>query len=248
MIGLFDSGSGGLSVLSALRTRSPYADVAYFGDIKNAPYGVRSQEELAALTVAGVEILKRMGATEIVSACNSVSQSVLNGAVGNMPFVEMSAPTAALMRTYEGKRALLIATPATVDSGMYAKALENSVELDSLPITGLAGAIEFGATHDEIARIVRAAFQERKGKAYDCLILGCTHYPLVRDAIEDEARAVFGSLAVIDPAQPVAEEVSKKFNVAGEGKCVFKISAESDTFRRRVSGLFPEGGYTIEVI
>lgn len=83
MIGLFDSGSGGLSVLSALRDRAPHADIVYFGDIKNAPYGIRSQYELNALTIAGVEILRSRGAKEIVSACNSVSQSVLNGAAGS---------------------------------------------------------------------------------------------------------------------------------------------------------------------
>ena len=248
MIGLFDSGSGGLSVLAALRTRAPLADIAYFGDIKNAPYGIRSQSELAALTIAGVEVLKSMGATEIVSACNSVSQSVLDGATGNLPFVEMSAPTAAYMRLYQDKRALLIATPATVDSGMYAKALDGIVALDPLPISELAGAIEFGRDREEITQIVRSAFSQRPGQEYDCLILACTHYPLVRDSIEKEARNIFGELAIIDPAEPVAEEIVRRFATEGTGTSAFRISAESPEFRRRVAELLPSTGYTIEVI
>ncbi len=246
MIGLFDSGSGGLSVLSALRKCAPRADIAYFGDIKNAPYGIRSSAELAALTVAGIEILKSMGATEIVSACNSVSQSVLDGAAGDMPYVEMSAPTASYMRVHQGARTLLIATPATVDSRMYEKAL-GGVVLDSLAIAELAGAIEFGRSREEITHIVQSAFAERRGEKYDCLILGCTHYPLVRDVIEKEAQGL-GNPAIIDPAESVADVVARRFDVEGSGTCAFAISAESPEFRRRVAELFPDTRYTIEVV
>ncbi len=248
MIGLFDSGSGGLSVLSALRDRAPHADIVYFGDIKNAPYGIRSQYELNALTIAGVEILRSRGAKEIVSACNSVSQSVLNGAAGSMPFVEMSVPTAEHMRTHQDKRALLLATPATVDSGMYARALDGIVVLDSLSISELAGAIEFGRPDDEVRAIVRNAFGQRVGEKYDCLILGCTHYPLSREIIQEEAHEAFGDLAIIDPAEFVALEVEQKFSIKGGGACTFVISAESSEFRRRAAALFSDGRYTIEII
>ncbi|MES2006691.1 MAG: glutamate racemase, partial [Patescibacteria group bacterium] len=80
MIGFFDSGSGGLSVLSHFRRLAPKASVVYFGDIQNAPYGERSAEELASLTVLGVDVLRKHGATSLVSACNSVSPSILAGA------------------------------------------------------------------------------------------------------------------------------------------------------------------------
>src|SRR3989344_198693 len=85
MIGLFDSGSGGLSVLTVLRSRVPRADICYFGDIVHAPYGERGAEELAALTRDGIARLVDAGASEIVSACNSVSLSVLMGAAGDNP-------------------------------------------------------------------------------------------------------------------------------------------------------------------
>ncbi len=247
MIGLFDSGSGGLSVLTALRKRAPRADVAYFGDIAHAPYGVRSPEELVELSRTGIKILKDMGAKEIVSACNSVSQSVLAGVAGDLPIIEMTKPTAKYMRSYAGKRVLLIATSATVNAGIYKKALADVCALDSLPIPELAGAIEFGASEGEVRKIIHDAFQSRRNDQYDCILLGCTHYPLVRELIESEA-AVFGSVEIIDPAEAVAEEVIQRFNTEGSGTTRFLISKDSDTFRKRVSELFSPSSYTIDLV
>lgn len=247
MIGVFDSGSGGLSVLAALRERAPRADVAYFGDIARAPYGVRSAEELEELTREGVARLQGLGATEIVSACNSVSLAVLAGAAGEMPAIEMTAPTARGMQAHAGKRVLLIATEATVRSGIYERALASVVRLDSLPIPELAGAIEFAAPRAEIARIAREAFASRARGRYDALLFGCTHYPLEREAIEAEARAAFGGIEAIDPAGFVAAAAAERFDCKGPGLTRFFISKESEAFRRRAAALFPAGGYTIEV-
>ncbi|MFA6262701.1 MAG: glutamate racemase, partial [Bacteroidia bacterium] len=86
MIGFFDSGSGGLSVLSHFVSLAPEADVVYFGDIANAPYGEKTAEELSALTARGVDVLRKHGAASVVSACNSVSTSILAGASGELPY------------------------------------------------------------------------------------------------------------------------------------------------------------------
>lgn len=248
MIGLFDSGSGGLSILAALCARAPRADIAYFGDIAHAPYGIRNAQELINLTVAGVAVLKEMGAAEIVSACNSVAASVLAGAAGTTPVIEMTRPTAQGMQAYQGVRVLLIATPATINSRIYDNALQSIVELESLAIPELAGAIEFGATDAEIAGIVRAALSTRRGGMYEYLLLGCTHYPLTLSIIEAEARDVFGGIQCIDPAGFVAEEAVKRFDCTGTGEMHFRISKDSEPFRARVRGLFPAGGYTIECV
>jgi glutamate racemase len=248
MIGLFDSGSGGLSVLTALKKHAPNVDVCYFGDIAHAPYGIRSASELIELTRAGVSVLKKMGATEIVSACNSISPAILAGAASNMPVIEMTIPTARGMQAHRGKKVLLIATSATVASGIYMNALRDIVSLDQLPIPELAGAIEFGSSDAEIAQIVRDAFTSRKGHAYDCLLLGCTHYPLVQKIIEQEAQRIFGAILCIDPAEFVASEVVNTFHTEGMGTLFFAISKDSDTFRDRVAHLFADGTYTVEVI
>jgi len=246
MIGVFDSGSGGLTVLSALRRRMPRADIAYFGDIKNAPYGERSQEELATLTAAGMKVLQDMGATELVSACNTASASVLAGLVGHTRVLEMTRPLARHARRWAGRRALLLATNATVASRIYHDALEVIVPLDSLPLPGLARAIEFGASEDEIEEIVQVGLRKPEG-SYDILIMGCTHYPLARDVIERIARKRWPHVEIIDPAEAVAETAARRFDTSGNGRLTFKLSNDSEQFRTRVSELFPDSGYTIVV-
>jgi glutamate racemase len=248
MIGIFDSGSGGLSVLHALRAKAPKADIVYFGDIAQAPYGPLSQEKLAALVQAGMGRLAQHGATEIIAACNSVAFSVLAGAAGHDRVIEMTRPTARMMRGYAGERVLLLATQATVESGIYREALWSIVALDELPVPELAGAIEREKDDGEIADIIRTALQTKAGNAYDKILLGCTHYPLVREAIEAEAAPLFPGATLLDPADAVAEEALQRFACGGSGSVQFLISRDSHAFRNRVAPMFLEGQCSLEVI
>jgi glutamate racemase len=248
MIGFFDSGSGGLSVLSHFRRLAPAADAVYFGDIKNAPYGERSAEDLAALTIAGVEILRSHKAAAIVSACNSVSTSILAGASGDLPFVEMSMPTALFMKQYAGKKFLLIATPATIASGIYARALSGVVETEFLGVSELAGAIEFGESEEKIKDILTGALMLKKSAAYDGVILGCTHYPLALSMLSPVIEKECGTTLIIDPGLPVASEAAKRFSEEGSGKTTFLISKENEAFRKKVAEIFPDVEYSIEII
>ena len=245
MIGVFDSGSGGLTVLTALRKKMPRADFAYFGDIKNAPYGERSPKELAELTAAGMRVLQAMGATELVSACNTASASVLSGLVGHACVLEMTRPLARVMRKFAGKRTLLLATSATVASRIYHDALEVIVPLDAVAIPGLARAVEFGESAEEIESLVSTALETVKGPC-DVIVLGCTHYPLARDIIERIAREQWPNVEIIDPADAVAEVAAGRFNASGTGRLVFKLSKDSAHFRTRISELFPNSGATID--
>lgn len=248
MIGIFDSGSGGLTVLYALRKRAPRANLLYFGDVGRAPYGEKSKAELAGLVTEGMQLLQSRGATELVSACNSVSHSVLEGAAGGHRVIEMTRPTARMMRRYAGARVLLIATPATIASRIYRDALSPIVSLDELAIPGLAGAIESEAPEDEVAAILRTALSSKAGAKYDTVLLGCTHYPFVRDAIAREAREIFGAIELVDPADAVAEEVAARFSIEGEGTITFLTSKDTHGFRNRIAPCFLESECTLEVI
>jgi glutamate racemase len=248
MIGFFDSGSGGLSVLSHFKRIAPSSGVLYFGDIQNAPYGEKSAEELAALTELGVDVLRQRGATSVVSACNSVSPSILAGASGEMPFVEMTKPTATYMKQFAGKKFLLLATPATVASEIYSRALLGVVSLDSLGVAGLAGAIEFGEPQERLASILRDALASKKGEAYDGVILACTHYPLALEALTPVIKEQFGEVPIIDPGEAVAQDAARAFETHEGGVMRFLISKESEPFRARLKNLFAEGSYTVEVI
>jgi len=248
MIGIFDSGSGGLSVLSALRARAPKADIVYFGDIGNAPYGSRTQDELSGFVRAGMKALADRGATEIIAACNSISFSILAGAAGHDRLIEMTRPTARMMRAFAGERVLLLATKATVDSGIYREALWSIVALDELPIPNLASAIEEGKSPEKIKEIVHAALETRRGKEYDKVLLGCTHYPLVADIIKKEVRTILGSATLIDPADAVAEEALQRFDCAGSDILKFVISQDSHEFRNRVAPIFLEIPCTLDIV
>lgn len=248
MIGIFDSGSGGLSVFSALRARAPEADIVYFGDIRHAPYGSKSPEELADLVRSGIQILTAHGATEIIVACNSVSLSVLSGAAGSESFVEMSRPTARMMRAHAGKRILLLATPATLTSGIYRDALWSIVSLDECALPDLARAIEEEEPEAVIRAIVREALQRYKGRKYDAIFLGCTHYPLVSEIISRESKAFFGDIPLIDPAEAVVSEALERFNCAGKGTSSFLISRDSHGFRNRIAPWFLEYPSTLTIV
>lgn len=248
MIGIFDSGSGGLSVLAALRRRAPTADVVYFGDIANNPYGTRSENELAALVENGLKRLADYGATEVIAACNSISYSILAGATGHERLIEMTRPAARMMRRYAGERVLLLATPATVASGIYKEALWSIVTLDELPVPALAGAIEREKSSAEISAIIRDALESRKGNVYDKILLGCTHYPLVENEIASIAKAVFPGAQLLDPADAVAEEAVQRFAHEGSRSIQFLVSADSHGFRNRIAPMFLEGTCSLTIV
>ncbi|MFA7302746.1 MAG: glutamate racemase [Candidatus Paceibacterota bacterium] len=251
MIGIFDSGSGGLTVLKEIRKRLPKADILYFGDIKNAPYGSKTKDELVALTAGAIELLQKRGAKKIVSACNSVSAALVVSSnqtrvLAPENLIEMIEPTASYFKD-SVDRILLTATPATINSGIYQNAFEAiGKEIETVAIPDLAGAIEFGATDAEVEQIIREAFAAVDTSAFDTLILGCTHYPLVKDVFEK----VMPTIKIVDPALAVASRVAERMGASevGADTTTFLISKESESFRDRVAQLWPGAAYTIEVI
>ncbi len=252
MIGIFDSGVGGLTVLHAIRQNLPSADVIYFGDTKNAPYGEKSREKLSDLTVAAIKLLQERGAHNIVSACNSVSASLaisLLDAFDLQPqqLIEMVGPTVSSFRNAD-LRIALCATPATVLSEIYQNAFRMiGRDIVAVPVPGLAGAIEFGRSDAEIDAAISTAFKGIDPASFDVLVLACTHYPFATAAFK---RVLGDHISVFDPALAVAARVEKQFwpREVGEGTTKFLISAESVEFRRLVAQFFADAPYTIEVI
>jgi glutamate racemase len=252
MIGIFDSGSGGLTVLSAIRDRLPSADVLYFGDIKNLPYGSKSREELSLLTIQAIQLLHERGARSIVSACNSVSASLaisLFDAIDIAPehLIEMVGPTVSFFRK-SPSRLILCATPATIRSEIYQSAFRMiGKEVEYVAIPDLARAIESGAGEEELVQIITQAFALLSLQDFDALILACTHYPL---AITAFRKALGDSTHLFDPALAVAARVERQLwpRESGYGKTQFVISKDSEHFRRLASQLFPEKSYSVEVL
>jgi len=249
MIGIFDSGSGGLTVLKAIRERLPSSDIVYFGDIKNAPYGDKSSGELGALTVRAIELLQEQGAESIVSACNSVSASLAVSlvdalALGPGQLIEMVGPTVSALKGAP-ERLLLVATPATIRSEIYQNAFRMiGTNVMAVAIPDLAAAIEFGKGEEEEERLIRAALKGVSLADFDLLILACTHYPLAAAAFSRATR-----LPLIDPAEAVADRVKKRLwpREVGEGTTRFLVSADTPQFRERLAVL-GLGSAPVEVI
>lgn len=252
MIGIFDSGVGGLSVLKKIREKAPRADVIYFGDTANAPYGTRPLDELRGLTSSAVELLLSKGARDIVSACNSVSAFMTlseSGLLAQVPLsiIEMTRPTVrALARDFQGKKIAFLATPATIASGIYARGcIEAGIDGTFVAVPELAGAIESGAPRNDIQDIIARVISELPSEI-DVVSLSCTHYPFVQDIFTEEIVRAGLVAEIFDPADSVAEEVRIGCETDGEGNTRFLISRDSLVFRRLAKEHF--GNTDIEVL
>lgn len=229
----------------------PSADILYFGDIKNAPYGEKSREELSRLTINSIRVLQARGATSIVSACNSVSASlaitlfdVLGLAQQNL--IEMVGPTVSCFKDFK-KPILLVATPATIGSEIYQNAFQMlGITIDTVAIPKLAGAIEFGISAVDQELLIAGACAAYDMKKYGAIILACTHYPLVLTSF----RKVLGDVPFFDPAEAVANRVKRQLwpREVGDGKLRLLVSRDTPQFRAHVTELLPDASYVIEVL
>lgn len=251
MIGIFDSGSGGLTVLKAIREKVPSVDVLYFGDLKHAPYGERDRAEIADLTVKAFKLLSDKGATSIVSACNSVSASMTISlydafSLDSERLIEMVGPTVSAFKNSSAK-VLLCATPATIDSRIYQNAFSMiGKEITAVPIPGLAGMIEKGEGKDVYIKKIKESFSTVLVQDHDVLVLACTHYPLIQDVFTEAV----GQIHLFDPAEMVAERVESKWwpREAGNGTLTFMLSEDSQVFRDRLEEMFPGSKYEVSIV
>ena len=220
-IGVFDSGFGGLTVLAALISKLPRARFAFIGDTARLPYGSKSRRTIARYAVESAQFLVReQGAEFLVIACNTASALALDAIQEAVPVpvlgvIEPGA-TAALAASKTGD-VLVIATDATVQSHAYkaACAAQNLRALEkACPL--LVPLVEEGWTsHTVTDEVIRIYLNELTAQAAadglkpDALVLGCTHYPLLRPLIE---RAVPAGMKVIDSAESTADAAARLFN------------------------------------
>jgi glutamate racemase len=205
-IGVFDSGVGGLTVLSELHRRLPAETTIYLGDNGRAPYGPRPADEVRRFTLEGVEWLLAQEVKLLVLACNTATSQAL-------PLVRDAAPVPVLGVVRPGAVAAaastrvghvgVIATAGTVDSGAYPAAIEEAdprIHVAQQACPDLVPLVEEGKlSGPEADAAVRGYLAELRGRddRIDTLLLGCTHYPLLRPLIE---REVGQRVAVVDSA------------------------------------------------
>jgi glutamate racemase len=243
MIGVFDSGIGGLSVLSAIRKKMPEADIIYFGDTENAPYGNKSAREIGELISMALRRLAKEGATDIVSACNSASVSVHSLPldllrIHKFNIVEMVGPTVETLAK-GNKKIALVGTLATIHSGIYQQAFkERGITITTIPIPPLAGLIEKGASQEEMQQVIDVSVQEALASGAEIISLSCTHFPFVRDLFELALKINGSDAYIFDPAESVASEVASRFSKEGTGTLRLLVSKKSPVFEQHAAKLF----------
>ncbi len=228
IIGVFDSGFGGLTVLKVLLEVVPEADYLYFGDTARLPYGSKSVETVARYAVEAAHYLESHGAQLLVIACNTATALALDriAVAAHVPVVGVVEPGAeAAAAASKNKRVVVVGTEATVASHAYRRALEaRGIETLEKACPLLVPLVEEGWVEhpvtEQVARIyLGEAFADGFRDA-DVLVLGCTHYPLLKDLLrrvapghalivdsaESTAQAVVGQLAQLLPVKSGAEE------------------------------------------
>ena len=233
-IGVFDSGVGGLTVLRALVDRIPDADYLYFGDTARLPYGSKSAATVAHYAVGAVRYLQDHGAELLVIACNTATALALNeikaaAGVEVIGVVEPGAEAAA--KASRKRNVVVIGTDATIGSHAYRRALEArhvTVREKACPLfvpLVEEGWVEHPVT-EQVARIyLSEAFSEDARNA-DVLVLGCTHYPLIKPLLR---RVAPEHIAIVDSAESTAQDVARQLQVE------LPSSAETETKSERRS-------------
>jgi glutamate racemase len=214
-IGVFDSGFGGLTVLQALLDVIPAANYLYFGDTARLPYGSKSVETVARYAVEATRFLEQQGAEMLVIACNTATALALDQikCAASVPVVGVVEPGAsAAAAASEKRKAVVIATAATVSSHAYHRALEArglSVMEKACPL--LVPLVEEGWVEhpvtEQVARIYLDEAFSGEFRSADVLLLGCTHYPLIKPLLH---RVVPGHVQIVDSAESTAQVVRQQ--------------------------------------
>lgn len=252
-LGIFDSGSGGLSVARAILERAPNADVLYFGDLANAPYGTKDRETLELLTLRAMRLLRAEGADTLIAACNSVSASVIRPmlslfGVRESDVVEMVQPLVRALSGCSFGRVVVIATPATVRSGMYQECFAAAgMRVGAVACGELAPAIDAGEPAERLRGLVSAAVDGALSLGADTLVLGCTHFPLVSQLFEGELARRGSAARIIDPARAVAAEVIARTGASGRGTFRALVSKDVPSFRSHLADLCRDRPFTVEL-
>ena len=216
LIGVFDSGVGGLTVVAALRRRLPAASILYLGDTARLPYGTKSRRTVLRYSQANVDFLERRGVDALVVACNTASAMALDDLVVRTPHWGVLEPGASAAAAAAGRHVGVIATESTVRSGAYEHAIRGlnpklRVSQQACPL--LVPLVEEGWEDDEITERIVARYLEPLLRAkIDTLLLGCTHYPLLRGVL---ARVCGPGVTLVDSAESTSLAVEQRLIQAG---------------------------------
>ncbi|MCP9926838.1 glutamate racemase [Cyanobium sp. CH-040] len=207
LVGLFDSGLGGLTVLRQVQQRYPHSPCLYLGDTARVPYGTRTVEDIRAIAAEVVHWLREEGVGVLVMACNTSNALALDVAVAEagVPVVGLIDSVAAVI---ESDRVGVLATPATAASGAYRRAVHASrpqAQVTEVGCPAFVPLIEAGELHSPALReAARGYLEPLLAAGVDTVVLGCTHYPLLSGLLQE---LLPPGTMLIDPAIAAVERL-----------------------------------------
>jgi glutamate racemase len=240
-IGVFDSGIGGLTVAREIIKRLPGEDIIYLGDTARVPYGTKSSRTVIAYSRNNSEFLVSKGIKMLVVACNTSSAVSLPSLSSefDIPVIGVIEPGATrAAHVTESKRVGVIGTPSTINSSAYKKALEAiapDIEVYSKACPLFVPLAEEGWTEGDVPELIATRYLATLKKlAIDVLVLGCTHYPLLKPTIQ---KVMGRGIRLVDSAEETAKEIQRILgergllnNGTGESLREYFLTDVSDTF------------------
>lgn len=251
-IGVFDSGVGGLTVAREIMRQMPEERIVYFGDTARVPYGSKSRSTVIRFTRQIIRFLTTQDVKAIVIACNTATAYALEAVEKELelPIIGVihAGARTAIQSTVNGKIGI-IGTEGTIRSGVYTKvmkAMKPDIEVTGKPCPLLVPLVEEGLLHDSVTDEIASRYlSELKGKYIDTLILGCTHYPLLRSTI---ARLMGPEVTLVNPAYETAlelkqiltdKELLRDPGAPAEEKYCFYVSDLAEKFTSFAASILP---------
>ena len=251
-VGVFDSGLGGLTAVRRIKALLPHEDIIYFGDTGRLPYGTRSPKIICEYASDDMTFLSSFHVKAVCIACGTVSSTALPTLRErfDMPLIGVVEPAAgAAVRATKNGRIGVLATPSTTRSEAFVRAVKAAkvdAEVMGVGCPMFVPLVENGyiAKDDPVTRIIAREYVSKlKAFAPDVIILGCTHYPIIRPLIEEAAEEILGGVTVIDSGAAAADMLktylaeNDLLRTEGGGSASFYVSDDPDGFER-VASLF----------
>lgn len=251
-VGVFDSGIGGLTVVREIMRQIPGESIVYFGDTARVPYGSKSQETIIRYSRQIIRFLKTQNVKAIVIACNTASAYALEAVKKELdiPIIGVinAGAKVAVESTHNGKIGI-IGTEGTINSGMYTevmKKLNPNIEVTGKPCPLFVPLVEEGLLHDSVTDEIASRYLNGlKGRYIDTLVLGCTHYPLLRSTLR---RLMGEEVTLVNPAYETAVELRRLLIehqmlhdplITDEKQYQFYVSDLAEKFKNFATSILP---------
>ena len=249
-IGIFDSGLGGVTALNVIKKNYKQKDIVFYGDTCHLPYGDKSRKEIIKYSEEIVNYLIDKGVEVIVIACNSATSNALDSLKEkyDIPIIGVIDPAIKKLLTLGSKKVGVIATETTIKSNKYydkIKELDENIDVYSVACPKFVPVIDSGKKDgEEIEKLIDLYISQISEKI-DTLILGCTHYTIIKDVISRK----YPKLTIIDPSIEVSRELENYIsNINENGNIEYIISGNVEKFKNNLESIFGKDKYFISKV